>query len=40
MEIISNFPGEENKPLDSTYLLGYYLQRNALYAKKNDNEEE
>jgi CRISPR-associated protein Csd1 len=40
MEIISNFPGEENKPLDSTYLLGYYLQRNALYTKKNDNEEE
>lgn len=40
MEIISNFPGEENKPLGSTYLLGYYLQRNALYAKKNDNEVE
>lgn len=40
MEIISDFPGEENKPLDSTYLLGYYLQRNALYTKKNDNEED
>ena len=40
MEIISDFPGEENKPLDSTYLLGYYLQRSALYAKKNDNEVE
>ena len=38
MEIISSFPGEENKPLDSTYLLGYYLQRSALYTKKNDNE--
>ena len=40
MENISNFPGEENKPLDSTYLLGYYLQRAALYAKKTDNEVE
>ena len=40
MEIISNFPGEENKPLDHTYLLGYYLQRSALYTKKNDNEVE
>ena len=40
MEIISNFPGEENKTLDSTYLLGYYLQRAALYAKKNDKDME
>ena len=40
MEIISNFPGEENKPLDHTYLLGYYLQRSALYTKKPDNEVE
>ena len=40
MEIISQFPGAENKPLEDTYLLGYYLQRSALYAKKTDNEME
>ena len=40
MGMISEFPGEENKPLDNTYLMGYYLQRAALYAKKNDNETE
>ena len=40
MGMISEFLGEENKPLDNTYLLGYYLQRAALYAKKNDNETE
>ena len=41
MEMISNSPAEEvNKPLDSTYLMGYYLQRSALYTKKNDNEME
>ena len=40
MEIISNFPGEENKPLDSTYLMGYYLQRSAMYEKKTNNEME
>ena len=40
MEIISNFPGEENKPLDSTYLMGYYLQRSAMYQKKTDDEME
>lgn len=41
MEIISTFPQEEwNKPLDDSYLMGYYLQRNALYTKKTDNEME
>ena len=40
MEIISQFPGEENKPLEDSYLLGYYLQRSALYTKKTDNEME
>ena len=39
MEIISQFPGEENKPLTDSYLLGYYLQRSALYTKKNEMEE-
>lgn len=40
MEIISEFGDEEfNKPLTETYLLGYYLQQNALY-KKNNNDEE
>lgn len=41
MGIISEFPQEEwNKPLDNTYLMGYYLQRSALYTKKTDNEME
>lgn len=40
MEIISQFPGEENTPLNDSYLLGYYLQRNALYTKNTDNEME
>lgn len=41
MEIITQFPQEElNKPLDSTFLLGYDLQRNAFYKKNNNNEEE
>ena len=41
MGIISEFPQEDwNKPLDSTYLMGYYLQRSALYTKKTDNEME
>lgn len=40
MEIISQFPGEENAPLDDSYLMGYYLQRSALYTKKTDNEME
>lgn len=29
---------EYNKPLSETYLLGYYLQKNALYSKKEDND--
>lgn len=41
METISEFPQEDwNKSLEDTYLMGYYLQRNALYTKKNDNETE
>ena len=35
MEQISGFPSEDyDKPLSETYLMGYYLQKNALYAKK------
>ena len=38
MEVISTFPDEEwNKPLGDTYLMGYYLQRNALYTKNNND---
>ena len=41
MEMICACPGEEwDKPLNGTYLMGYYLQRAALYAKKTDNETE
>lgn len=41
MACISEFPEEEwNKPLEDSYLMGYYLQRSALYTKKNDNEME
>ena len=41
MCIISEFPQEDwNKPLDATYLMGYYLQISALYTKKTDNEME
>lgn len=41
LEMISTYPEEEwNKPLDSTYLMGYYLQRTALYPKKTDNDME
>lgn len=35
MEEIHRFPDNEwNRPLDDTYLMGYYLQRSALYTKK------
>ncbi len=35
LETISAFPGEDwNKPLEDNYLMGYYLQRTALYSKK------
>lgn len=37
MERIHECPkGEWNKPLEDTYLMGYYLQRQELYQKKND----
>lgn len=35
MEILSRFPQSEyNKALTETYLMGYYLQKNELYTKK------
>ncbi len=41
MENISQFPEEQwNQPLRETYLMGYYLQRNALYASKNHDDME
>lgn len=33
-EVISGFEKELNKPLEESYLLGYYLQKNELYKKK------
>ncbi len=41
MSVISAFPiSEFDKPLDETYIMGYYLQKNDFYNKKtNDNEE-
>ena len=41
MEMISACPNEElNRPLENTYLLGYYLQRSALYTKNHENKME
>ena len=31
---------ERDKPLGETYLMGYYLQKNALYTKRESKEEE
>ena len=42
MEQIHEFPEEQwNRPLEDSYLMGYYLQRNELYKsrKANDTEE-
>lgn len=41
LKTIHNFPENLwNKPLKETYLMGYYLQRSALYTKKETNMEE
>lgn len=41
MEMISQEPQEKwNLPLEDSYLMGYYLQRNALYTKNNKDMEE
>lgn len=39
MEKISE-SGDINKPLSETYLMGYYLQKNELYTKKNELTED
>ena len=39
MEEIHRFPDSEwNRPLDDTYLMGYYLQRRALFTKKDEGK--
>ena len=41
MNMISSFPLEDfDKPLDETYIMGYYLQKNDFYNKKNNDKEE
>ena len=41
MQMISDFGDDAyNKPLSETYVMGYYLQKNALWAKKETVEEE
>lgn len=40
MEQLSQHMNEYGNPLTETYLLGYYLQKNALYTKKNVEETE
>lgn len=41
MDVISEFGDEQfNRPLTETYLLGYYLQQNRLYSKKETSDEE
>lgn len=41
MQVISEAGEDEyNKPLKETYILGYYLQKNELYTKKDNRKEE
>lgn len=41
MGIISQAPETQwNLPLEDSYLMGYYLQRNALYTKKDKDTED
>lgn len=41
MDMISRAPeGDWNKPLEDSYLMGYYLQRSALYTKNTTNDME
>lgn len=41
MDLISQSPEEQwNLPLEDSYLMGYYLQRNALYTKNNKDMED
>ena len=37
--VISEFPDSElNKPLSESYIIGYYLQKNSLFTKKENAE--
>lgn len=38
MEQLATFCDELDKPLEDTYLLGYYMQKNALYTKTKEEE--
>ena len=38
MEQISEYEDEANKPLEDTYLLGYYLQKNEMYTVRNKDQ--
>lgn len=41
MRVISEFPNNEiGKPLGEEYLMGYYLQKDALYPKKNNDNDD
>ena len=41
MEEIDKFPeNQRNRPLEPSYLMGYYLQRRALYQKKENEQNE
>lgn len=41
MEEIDKFPeNQRNRPLEPSYLMGYYLQRSALYQKKENEQNE
>lgn len=40
IEILTEEEYNINKPLNDTYLLGYYLQKKELYSKKSNNKEE
>lgn len=41
MNVISSFSLDEfDKPLDETYIMGYYLQKNDFYSSKNDDNKE
>lgn len=40
IEQLSGYEEEANKPLEDTYLLGYYLQKNEMYTSKNKEHKE
>lgn len=40
MEQLSEYEEEANKPLEDSYLLGYYLQKNEMYTSKNKEQKD